>query len=275
MSGPQLTFEVSQPLLVLVVAALLVAQPVSVDRLARFARRHAVTLTDENRHLAVRYLATTRRWRTAGVVISIAISSAYTWWHSRTLGWSALGMFAGWFAGAIIAEWRLTLPASGERRVASLVPRRLRDYLGPWALWTPVGLWALVLAVALRGLIEGPEWPLVWGPLALLATGVVIVTVGRHVLNRAQPAGALDLVAVDDALRSRSLHVLAGSAVAAGGYLASIVIGYLAQWGRWFDGGGLSWWSAVGLLACPLVGVAIATASTRPRTRTSEAVVAA
>jgi len=275
MSGPQLTFIVAQPLLVLVVAAILIAQPVSVERLARFAQRHAVTLTDENRHLAVRYLATTRRWRTAGVVIGIVISAAYAWWHSRTMDWSVLGMFAGWFVGAIIAEWRLNLPTSDGRRVASLVPRRPRDYLGPWALWTPIGVWALVLGVAVRGLTEGPEWPLVWGPLALLATGVVIVGVGRHVLNRAQPAGARDLIAVDDALRSRSLHVLAGSAVAIGGYLASIVIAYLAEWGRGFDTGWLSWWSALGLLVCPFVGVAIATAPTRPRTRTARAVVAA
>jgi hypothetical protein len=262
-------------LLVLVVAAILIAQPVSVERLARFARRHAVTLTDENRHLAVRYLATTRRWRTAGVVISIVISSAYTWWHTRTMEWSALGMFAGWFVGAVVAEWRLTLPAAGERRVASLVPRRLRDYLGPWALWTPVGLWALILAVALWGLAGGLEWPLVWGPLALLGSGAVIVMVGRHVLTRAQPAGAPDLVAVDDALRSRSLHVLAGSAVAIGGYLASIVIGYLAEWGRGFDNNATSFWSAMGLLLYPLVGIAIATAPTRPRAANPDAVVAA
>ena len=265
MSGPQLTFIVAQPLLVLVVAAILIAQPVSVERLARFARRHAVTLTDENRHLAVRYLATTRRWRTAGVVLGIVISATYTWWHNRTMDWSALGMFAGWFVGAIIAEWRLSLPTSGGRRVASLVPRRLRDYLGPWALWIPIGAGALIFGLAIRGLAEGPEWPLVWGPLALVATGVVIVGVGRHVLNRAQPAGSRDLVAVDDALRSRSLHVLAGSAVAIGGYLASIVIAYLAEWGRGYDTGWLSWWSALGLLVCPFVGVAIATAPTRPR----------
>jgi hypothetical protein len=273
MSGPQLSFIVAQPLLVLVVAGVLTAQPVSVERLARFAHRHAVMLTDENRHLAVRYLATTRRWRTAGVVVGVVISAAYTWWHDRRMDWSALGMFAGWFVGAIIAEWRLNLPTSGGRRVASLVPRRLRDYLRPWALCIPIGVWALIFGVAFRGFAEGPEWPLVWGPLALVATGVVIVGVGRHVLNRAQPAGAPDLVAVDDALRSRSLHVLAGSAVAIGGYLASIVIGYLAQWGRGFDTGWLSSWSAVGLLACPLVGVAIATAPTRPRLRPAEAVV--
>jgi hypothetical protein len=265
MSGPQLTFVVSQPLLVLVVAAILIVQPVSVERLARFAQRHGVTLTDENRHLAVRYLVTTRRWRTAGVVISVVISGGYTWWHSHTVGWSDLGMFAGWFVGAIVAEWRLNLPASGSRRVASLIPRRPRDYLSRSALWVPVGLWAVVLGVAIRGLAAGPEWPLVWGPLALLAVGVVIVAVARHVLTRAQPATEADIIAVDDALRSRSLHVLAGSAVAIGGYLASIVIGYLAQWGRWFDNGWLSPLSAVGLLLCPFVGIAIAVAPTRPR----------
>lgn len=275
MSGPQLAFAVSQPALVAVLAVLALTMPVSIGRLDRFARRHAVTLTGANRHLAVRYLATTRRWRTTGVLIGMLVSAAYSWRHDRTFDWNLLGAFAGWFVGAVIAEWRLNLPVAGGRRIASLAPRRLRDYLGPWAVWTPVGLWVLILAVAVWGLAGGVEWPLVWGPLALLGAGAVIVAVGRHVLTRAQPAGAADLVAVDDALRSRSLHVLAGSAVAIGGYLASVVVGYLAEWGRGFDDNATSLWSAAGLLAYPLIGIAIATTPTRPRAATPDTAVPA
>lgn len=257
------------PLALAAVAALALARPVSHERLTRFARRHGLQLTDDNRPLAVHYLATTRRWRTIGLVVSAAAAAGFAWRHDRQLHLNLLVMFAGWFVGAIVAEWRLNVSVAGPRRMASLVPRRARDYLTPRAMWAPIGLWAIVGGLAAAGLLVDPRIALAWGPLALIGVGAVIVAVARHVLNRAQPTASLDLVAVDDALRSRSLHVLAGSAVAIGGYLALIVIELLAEWGVWFDGGSLVPLLTIGLLVCPIVGVQIATAPARPMRATA------
>ncbi|HEV2888082.1 MAG TPA: hypothetical protein VGX49_14315 [Jatrophihabitans sp.] len=63
------------------------------------------------------------------------------------------------------------------------------------------------------------------GWLALtLAAAAVTVAVGRHILGRSQPIAAEDVLAADEAIRSRSLHVLAGAALAIIGYLGAAVL---------------------------------------------------
>ena len=206
--------------------------PVSRDRLERFARRHDLEVTANNGAQVIRYLATTRRWRSAGLAVSLVLA----------VGWGVVGgtyrldfltLFAGWFVGALIAEARIDHLTYGRRRAASLVPRRPTAYLPSffWSLVPIVGGLAALTAVACA-VLSARGWPVApgraigWG----LAAAAVVVAVRRmqlHVLRRPQPVAAPDVLAADDAIRSRSLHVLAGGGATlivfcASGLLATI-----------------------------------------------------
>jgi hypothetical protein len=73
---------------------------------------------------------------------------------------------------------------------------------------------------ALTGLVgllgwgnPGELWASIWLLTALAVAGAV--RLGQHVIaRRAQPLAAPDLIAADDAIRSRSLHVLSGAGAA-------------------------------------------------------------
>lgn len=120
--------------------------PVPRHRLLAFAVRQELTITPDNGDLVIRYLATTRRWRTAGLMTGVACAALWAL-RDGEVRFDALSAFAGWFVG-----------------------------------------------------------------VAALAVPAVV---GRHVLERRQPADlAPDVLAADDAVRRRSLHVLAGSALA-------------------------------------------------------------
>ena len=162
--------------------------PVDRTRVQRFADRQGLTVTAGNGDRIIAYLAVTRRWRAAGLTAGL---TAYTLvgLTEHRIGLSILHMLVGWFVGAVIAEFRVKAQgATGVRRT----PDR---YVPTSPLWT-VGTVA--------------AWPVV-----------------AWVLRRPQPAGGPDVVAADDAIRSRSLHVLAASAVTLLLYLAA---GWLATW---------------------------------------------
>ena len=226
-------------------------------RLARFARRQGLRITSANGDLVIRYLATTRRWRAAGLAVGLLISLI----HSVPRGAVRIDfftLFAGWFAGAVVAEWRLTTIESGGRHAAVLRRRARSDYLAPTARWlvdaAAMGAIALGCAVVVRSRTIGS-----FNGLAALLLGVeiaVVVVIGavqRRVLTRAQPVANADVIAADDAIRARSLHVLAGATLALVGYLASALVIQLGNRGR--PGA-----SAVTLLiAAPLAGWLVAT----------------
>ncbi|MBV1854640.1 hypothetical protein [Catellatospora tritici] len=213
-----------------VVAALAVALlvyaatdgPVSRARLRRFADRHALPMTVDNGPRVIAYLAVTRRWRAAGVAFGFVL---YTlpWLAEDRFGINFTYLLAGWFVGALLAEARLARPVAG-RRAASLLPRTPARYLPPLLRGAlPV---AALLCLVLAGLnalwpqpfslTEGVSWPVrfaVWlGTTAVVLLLVRVVT--RAVLHRPQPVAAPDVLAADDAVRSRSLHVLAAAGTA-------------------------------------------------------------
>jgi hypothetical protein len=150
---------------------------------------------------------------------------------------NALSMFAGWFAGALVAEVSQARVPSGPRRVAALQPRLPREYVSrfSWAL-VPVTA-GLSVAVAIGTGIEAwrgrmsPDWTAgLWLGLALVVAVLVRLT-QRHVLNRSQPLDEPDVLAADDAIRSRSLHVLCGGGAAlilycCSGQLAALRLGF-------------------------------------------------
>lgn len=231
-------------LLLLVVAALLVwagcalvvswlNDPVGRGRVERFARRQALDVTAANGNLVIRYLATTRRWRAGGLLLAVV---------SFAVGSIALGrfsvnsfeLFGGWFIGAVLAEWRVSTASSGSRRAARLVPRRRRDYLdGPARMLPPAAVAAcitLAVAILIGGATGGHAvWLPVLGWLGATCAGLALLLfVQRHVLARPQPIVARDLLAADEAIRVRSMRVIAGASVAAAGIPAAALVDSLA-----------------------------------------------
>ena len=246
------------------------------SRVERFARKQSLPITVGNGDIVIGYLAVTRRWRRSGLLVGLALTIGY----SQTIGSSVtheglhvnfLALFVGWFVGAVIAEWRISTAASGSRRVASLAPRRLASYLPPSSWVAPALVFAGAAAAGLVGLVaivisrHRVPAALIVSLAALVLVVAVIRVVVRHVLSRPQPQGALDVLAADDAIRSRSLRVLAGSSLALGGYLLATVLAAAS----WYAGAGFTsaagpfGFAAVTLL--PLMGVITATGSGRPR----------
>lgn len=210
---------------VLLVRALVA--PVSRTRVERFARRQQLPITPDNGNRVIRYLAATRRWRTAGIIGAVALGIIWITVSNiggRPGGFSGelnvLHLFAGWFVGALIAEARLSRTPSDQRRHASLQPRDVSMYLPaasrlavPAALAVSLATGLLTLALVLLGRGADGRLALVAQAAALAVAGVV-TAVGRQILTRPQPVLAPDQLAADDAIRSRSLHALAGSGTA-------------------------------------------------------------
>ena len=194
--------------------------PVPRHRLLAFAVRQELTITPDNGDLVIRYLATTRRWRTAGLMTGVACAALWAL-RDGEVRFDALSAFAGWFVGAVVAEWRVATAGRPDRPSARLAPRLLRDHVGPVGRWSPVAGLAVAAALGAWALADAAaggdaDVPRVLGLLVLAVAALAVpAVVGRHVLERRQPADlAPDVLAADDAVRRRSLHVLAGSALA-------------------------------------------------------------
>lgn len=254
-------------------------------RLDRFARRQSLPITVENGPLVIRYLATTRRWRGGGLILGLVAAAGWQLVTSAQLPpekieVSFLALFAGWFAGAIVAEWRIASMARepGPRRSAALEPRRLADYLPRPSRALPVLAWGVLAAAELAGLAglvtrreQGILLVLGWIGLTALA-GAVLVAVGRQVLVRPQRYPDDALITADDALRSRSLHVLAGSALAIAGYLLAALAHALTRYSPMLSGGVGTLIAVLGSVVVPILGFALATAPAGPLRRRQPAI---
>ena len=148
----------------LVVAGILsnIHGPVSRSRLERFARRQRLDITVDNGAQVIGYLATTRRWRAAGLAAGFGVSVLRS--LPAAVNADFVLLFAGWFLGALVAEVRVAHLAHGPVRTASLQPRRADAYLGrtSWALVPAAGLGAAAvgagtLVADFAGLAR-PDW---------------------------------------------------------------------------------------------------------------------
>lgn len=195
--------------------------PVSRSRLERFARRQQLQITPDNGDLVIRYLAITRRWRAGGILVAFGLGIV---WLSTRIDFSGeinlLQLFAGWFAGAVLAEARLARTPAGPVRLAALQPRdpsmylpRYAQWLVPAALAVSVALGLVTVTLAAAGRSPDVRTAAV-AQVAAVAVASMVWAVGRHVLSRPQPVLPPDQLAADDAIRSRALHVLAGSGTA-------------------------------------------------------------
>jgi hypothetical protein len=193
---------------------------VSRSRVERFARRQRLPITAGNGNQVIRYLATTRRWRTMGFLAGI-LASQIGAPPETIIHFNFIVIFAGWFLGALVAEVRVAHLEYGSVRAASLLPRRPGRYVRRFA-------WALVPAAAVVALATGaataaagtvgwarPDWPAAGAWLAAaLVLAAAVRAVQHAVLGRPQPLAPPDILAADDGMRSRSLHVLSGGGAA-------------------------------------------------------------
>jgi hypothetical protein len=210
---------------------------VSNELLAGWARAHAVELTAENRPVLARYLRTGRVLRTWGVVCGLLLPSVVELVFSGrvqllgfgTDGTSApyagpIGAFVGYLVGALCAELSIARRVDPARRLASVVPRELGQYLPRGLLYAQRALGIAVLLGALAlvavpfdrsaGAVE-PHWLVLLtfgGAFAVFAVGLEALE--RWVVRRPQPFTSPSLVAADDAIRAQSVHSLAGSGLA-------------------------------------------------------------
>jgi hypothetical protein len=131
--------------IVAVFVALVVASrgfQVDDDYVAMWANSANVALTDESRPVVRRYLAWSRRCRTAGGLagfVAPVITSAVIG-KPDDPGPSAVAlMVVGYLLGALVAEVVINRPERGKG-TALLIPRRLGDYLPAYILVLQRGL---------------------------------------------------------------------------------------------------------------------------------------
>jgi len=137
-----------------------------------------------------------------------------------------LCLLIGYYVGSVVAEFRTARRVVGAGpRSASIVPRDPAAYVGNWARRWPITLGIVGAVATLVVLATG--YPDLWALVAGLGSGVIALAnamVTRYVLERPRSVEADDLQAADDAIRSRSLHALTGSAVGIQLWLVSLTV---------------------------------------------------
>ena len=199
---------------------------------ARWASSAGLELTEETRPLVRRYLTWSRRSRTVGGLVGFLAPVIYARVAEAALGrevmtesdaggWSLLLMFVGYLLGALVADLVINRPGQHQ---GSMLPgsRRLGQYLSRYLLIIQRSLGiacaALVGAyVLLSHLADKPLPPL--GSVAvygLVGVGVAaaIEALQRTIIGRRHAATSKNELAVDDAMRSSSVHLVAGAGIA-------------------------------------------------------------
>lgn len=243
----------------MVAAALALRQP-SRTELGWFITLHRVDLTGRNGTVIVDYLARTRRWRAYGVVGSLGVAHGISVASPSAQVNGVAILFAGWFAGGVLAEVPLIRRPMDGVRVASLQPRTLSMYLShgvarwlaAWAIGT-VGMFA-VYGATVSPLDTGR---VVGGVAALAVVCSLSVWSMLVIVRRPQPAASPDVVAADDATRRAAIRrIAAGCGVLQ--CMAAIAVGQWLSAGSGDDlagnvGVAAVWLGAVGVLASWLV----------------------
>lgn len=164
-------------------------RPVTTARVEAFARRHHLEPTPGTRVYVAAYLSHVRRWRVGGALGGYLVGLASTLPQER-VALQFLPVLAGWFLGAVVAEFRFRAPPGADAEVAVLAPR--------WLLRVPhilaaatVGGTALVLAFGRAGDRSGRV--LAWGAGALVCAALV-AAVGSRAGRQAHAIGVLTAV---------------------------------------------------------------------------------
>jgi hypothetical protein len=146
-------------------------------RVAAFATRHGLELTPGDQLFLTSYLSHTRRWRVAGALAGGLVAVVVALPQER-LSIELFPVLAGWFAGAVAAEFQFR-PPSTDGGEPAVVPG--------WLLRVPLVLavgtaGVTVLVLALGGADD--QWKQVLGWCAgALACAAAMVAVDRHMLG--------------------------------------------------------------------------------------------
>lgn len=205
-----------------------------------WARDVSLDLTPQNEAFVRGYIRRTRILRTVGGLVGLVAAAAYTAITDEQppepFDFSLFNGLVGYLLGAMAAELSFRRPA-GPVPAAALEPRDVAAYF-PSAL-----RWALRIAAAV-GLILVPLFLVLPHreremaevdilPAAVLISMIVIVAAGvellqRYVVARPQPAVEDDLLRADDAVRSASVHALAGAGLAIELVIVSVELAAIA-----------------------------------------------
>lgn len=191
-------------------------------------------LTPKNEGLVRSYLARTRSLRLAGVILGFAAPHLWVAYRGEALpvpfDWDLIDALIGYLLGAVVAELTIARPKA-EVPTASLEPRELDDYLPSVLTWAlrvaAAGCLALVLLYRFLPAREPLENDL--PPAIVIGSASLVVLIGvewlqRYIVGRPQPAVERDLVQADNAIRSASVHALAGAGIALERIFASVHI---------------------------------------------------
>ncbi|HEX8863500.1 MAG TPA: hypothetical protein VGC06_31265 [Actinomycetes bacterium] len=199
--------------------------------LGRWAARYELDLRREDRPWVARELRRGRLLRTLGFTAVFGIGmGANIWWgavHQVSTAPFPLNLLihpAAWATGYLVGATVAELTRRGRDRqpvrAAALVPRRLGDYLPGWMLWVERGVALAVLALSPLPHLSPPDDPS--GPghgfmagVAAIAIAAAVELALRSMVVRRQPVATPAELAVDDAMRSTSIHRTAGAGLAA------------------------------------------------------------
>ena len=205
----------------------------------RWARDSGLQLTSDNRAYVASYLGRTRAFRLIGGLLGLVLP--WIWivvdgaLPPKPSDFALFDAMLGYLLGAVVAELSFKRPQD-DFPSASLVPRSVSDYLSLWyrvalrvgaSLGLALTLWHNTLPDRES---SGPDAPPPTIVLVVMIVGawLTVELFQRYIVARRQPAVNLDLVRADDAIRSASIHALAGAGLALELLVASVMLGEIA-----------------------------------------------
>lgn len=194
------------------------------DYIKRWATSAGLELTNESRPVVRRYLVWSRRSRTAGGLAGVLAPGIYTRItnpDSDPGSWPFVLMIVGYLLGALFAEFVVNRPWRPQG-TGLADPRPLREYLPAYVLRLQRGLAmvipVLVVAYALLAPHSGSS---LIHPALVAAFGfygvciaVFVEWMQRMIVARRTPLTVSSDGAVADAMKSSSVHVVAGAGLA-------------------------------------------------------------